>query len=401
MMFLRTRSRRSVGILTVLILILTSGNALASVSVDAPAPRPRVEAASAVLMDAATDEILFTKAPNQRRAIASTTKIMTAIVVIERARLGAKLRVPAAVTRVGESSAELVRGERRTVQQLLYAMMLQSANDAAAALAIYVGRSLRGFVAMMNRKAAGLGAKRTHFANPHGLTAPRNYSTARDLAVIAAYGLKNPIFSRVVKTKQAKIPGPGRKYSRVFVNHNRLLWDFRGAIGVKTGYTVPAGNCLVAAARRGPTTLVAVALGSPSAAAAYRTTVSLLRYGFSGYRSEQLLTEGEICARLPVTGLAGDTVNLLAARTVTARLFGGRSGTTVTAVVSKQASLPIAKGEVLGEAQVRRDGAVLATAQLVAERDVDAPNFWDRLAGVWSQGLRQLPTRASAQGALR
>lgn len=363
------------------------------------ASRPRLPRVSAVLMDAETGQFLFARAADKRRQIASTTKIMTAIVVTERADMDATVTVAPGATKVGESSAELIPRERRTVRELLYATMLKSANDAATALSIFVGRSVRGFASMMNEKARVIGARRTHFANPHGLTAPRHYSTARDLALMAAYGLKNPMFARVVRAKKTRIPWPKHPYPRIFTNHNKLLWSYRGAIGVKTGYTVLAGNCLVAAARRGSTTLVVVVLGASSADEAYKTAGALLNYGFSGYKWERLLTKGARYGEMSIPELAGERVGLVASRSVRRKVFADAGPVTVTAVVSRQARLPISRGEFLGEAQVRQRKRVLDRVPLMADRDVDAPNLWDRLVALCSARAHELGYGAASAGA--
>lgn len=385
---------RWVSLLLAGLLVLGHGTVPASVQA-VPAKKPKsVPAAATVLMDADTTEVLAAKNPDVRRPIASTTKIVTAIVVVENAKLNDVVRVPAAAARVGESSAELAAGERRTVRQLLYALMLKSANDAATALAIYVAKSLPRFSKMMNARATQLGARRTHFVNPHGLTAPGNYSTARDLALVTSYALKNPVFARLVRTKRAKIPWPKHSYPRVFKNHNRLLWDFAGAVGVKTGFTIPAGHCLVGAARRGDTTLVAVTLGAFSSDDALNLTASALRRGFAGYRREELLVAGRAYGRWTPPELGGTHVNLVAERAAEADLFRGASGVSFRPVLSSDATLPVAKGETLGRVEVRRNGAVLATAPLASAGSLDAPSLWDDLGVVWSRRLRQLSATA-------
>jgi len=391
-----SKTRPSIRASALILAILTVASTVpASAAPRAAAKKPpQPLAPSAILMDARTNEVLYARGSDVRRPIASTTKIMTAIIVIEKAKLGSKVRVAAAAANVGESSAELVKGERRTVKELLYALMLQSANDAAAALAIYVGKSLRGFVKMMNSKAIDVGAKRTHFANPHGLTAPRNYSTARDLALMASFGLKDPCFARTVRTKSVKIPWPKHPSPRVFKNHNKLLWDLEGAVGVKTGYTSPAGHCLVGAAKNGPTTLIAVALGCATSADAYAVTSALLRRGFARYETDEVITKGRVYESLSLTDLAGQRVNLIADHTVAPKLYDGDDGVELVPTVSRDATLPITRGQVLGKVEAKRHDVVLASAPLVADRDADLPTFWSQLSAVWSQRLRVLSTLA-------
>ncbi len=354
--------------------------------------RPIVPAASTVLMDGETGEILFEKAAEVRRPIASTTKILTAIVVLQQADLDKPFRVPATAAKVGESSAQLIAGEKRTPRELLYALLLRSANDAGAALAIHVGGSIKGFSQMMNDKAAEIGAKRTHFSNPHGLTAPRNYSTAGDLALITAYAMKNATFASIVKTKTKKIPWPKHRYPRVFTNHNKLLWRLPGAIGVKTGYTIPAGNCLVAAARRRSTTLIAVSLKSASAEDAYLSTSFLLNWGFSNYKPGPRIEKGKTYISLPVAQLPGVTEPLVAAADAVAKVFGDSAETTISCLVPVEAHAPITKGEAMGEARLVRDGRVVGSVPLLASQTLDAPTLWDRLAAIGlASGRRARP----------
>jgi len=389
----RLRSSRLTAVLAAVLIIL--GGLPPSLGAAKPvAPKPAPTAKAMILMDAETGEVLYEKSPDARRPIASTTKIMTAILVAEKVTLSKRIRVSPAAARVGESSMELVAGERRTIRELLYAMMLKSANDAAAALGIHIGKTLPRFATMMNRKAAQVGAHRTRFANPHGLTAPHSYSTARDLAIIASYGLRNPAFAKVVKTKQVKIPWPKHSYPRVFKNHNKLLWEFPGAIGVKTGYTNPAGHCLVGAARRGPTTLVAVVLGAPNSADALSLTAGLLRKGFAGYQSTELIERGRPYGELSFVDTYGRAVGLLANRDVMAECYDGDSGVVNVCVVSSEATLPISRGQTLGRVEARRGDAVLGSAPVVADRDLDAPTFWDRFGIVWSARLRELARTA-------
>jgi len=352
-------------------------------------------------MDAETGEVLFEKAADKRRPVASTTKILTALVVLDRTQLSAALTVPAAAAAIGESSAQLVKGERRTVRELLYALLLRSANDAAGALAIHVGKSIPGFARMMNEKAVHIGATRTHFSNPHGLTAPRHYSTARDLALITAYGLRNPTFAEIVRTKEKKIPWPRHRYPRVFTNHNKLLWRMPEAIGVKTGYTIPAGNCLVGAAQRGETKLIAVVLGCGSASDAYLSASFLLNYGLSGYKAASSIMKGKTYATLPVRQLPGMSAELIAADTAVPNAFADGRETTLTCLVPLEARPPVSRGECLGEARIVRDGKVLASVPLVAKTDIDAPTLWDRLAAVCLNSARSSGNLSSQETSTR
>ena len=236
------------------------------------APPPQVSAKSAALLDGTTGEFLYEKNGDQRALIASTTKIMTGLLVCEAGDLGRTVTVPETAAGTEGSSMYLKSGETLTRRELLYGMMLHSGNDAALTLAISVSGSEAAFVRQMNRRACALNLTQTHFANPHGLDSGENYSTALDLARLAQAALQNEQFRAVVSTKTITCAG------RTLTNHNKLLWRYDGCIGVKTGYTRHAGRILVSAAERGGRMLIAVTISDPDD---WRDHVSLLDYGFA------------------------------------------------------------------------------------------------------------------------
>ena len=215
---------------------------------------------AAVLTDAESGRVLYDKAAHVKLPIASTTKMITALVVREHKRLSDKVVISAEAANVGEQGIELVPGETLTVEQLLNALLIQSANDVAYALAQGTAGSVEAFSALMNKKAAELGANDSHFVNPHGLDQSGHYSTAYDLAVIGRALMKDPVLAKIVVTPHYSIPfPPGRAGMRIAQNHNEILTQYSGANGIKTGYTVPAGWCLVASAQRdGKSLIVAV-----------------------------------------------------------------------------------------------------------------------------------------------
>ncbi|MBI3779723.1 MAG: D-alanyl-D-alanine carboxypeptidase [candidate division NC10 bacterium] len=261
-----------------------------------------LSAASALLMDGDTGAILFARNHRERRPPASTTKIMTALLILEEGRLDDKVVITERATGVGGTGLGLKRGQRIRLRDLLWAILLRSANDAALAAAEHVGGTEERFVARMNSKAISLGMEGTHFTNPHGLDHPEHYSTAYDLALLARQAQRNPTFARMVQTREVRLEietgrnGRGVK-RRLLRTHNRLLGQFFGADGVKTGYTERAGRCLVASATRGEHQLIAVLLND-----SYRWTEAavLLEYGF----------------------------DLLGGRAPSLRVFGGGSGDT-------------------------------------------------------------------------
>ena len=252
-------------------------------SSSAGSPPPlRVRAPTAILVDLRTGAVLFAKHPDQRRPVASVVKIMTAMLVLERARLSDVVGVSRGAARAAPTRLGLEPRERITVGDLLWGLLLWSGNDASVALAEHVSGSLSAFKALMNARAHALGLRDTYFAGPSGLD-DRGYSTVRDVAVLARAALRNPVFARIVSTRRHWIPGPARQIHRLR-NLNDLLRTYRGAVGVKTGYTQAAGNCVVGAATRGRRSLLAVVLGDPARTrwrAAYADVRRLLDYGFA------------------------------------------------------------------------------------------------------------------------
>ena len=241
------------------------------------APPPQVSAKSAALLDGTTGECLYVKNGEQRALIASTTKIMTGLLVCEAGELDRTVTVPDAAVGLEGSSMYLKKDETLTRRDLLYGMMLHSGNDAALTLAISISGSEAAFVRQMNLRARALGLTQTHFANPHGLDSGENYSTALDLAHLAQAALQNAQLRAVVSTKTAVCAG------RTLTNHNKLLWRYDGCIGVKTGYTRHAGRILVSAAERGESQLIAVTLADPDD---WRDHAALLDFGFAVLASQ-------------------------------------------------------------------------------------------------------------------
>jgi D-alanyl-D-alanine carboxypeptidase len=258
-------------------------------------PDADLTARAAVLMDASTGKLLYQKDPDLRLPPASTTKVVTAIVTLEsRRKLSESLTVSKAATRVPASKLYLRPGQTITIEHLLYGILLSSANDASMVLAEGIAGSVESFAELMTTKAHNIGAVNTHFTNPHGLTAPDHYSTARDLAILFRYAMKNATFREIVQTKISSVKSNSiiRKRTvarRISVrNHNRLLWNFDGAIGGKTGYTLAAQKCFVGAVVRNGVTLIVSILGARDQ---WGDTKKLLEYGFDNYQTLQAATQ--------------------------------------------------------------------------------------------------------------
>lgn len=259
------------------------GSAVPAAVAPSPSPRklrvrkgvPRVGATSVILEDLSTGRIVFERRADERLPIASLTKIMTAMLVLKATRPSERVRVSRKAAAQEPTSLGLRAGQRISVANLMWGLLLHSANDAAVALAEHVGGTVRAFDALMNRRAAALGMGETRFASPNGLN-DRGYSTARDVATLTGWAFRSPAFDRLVGTKRRRIVLSGKRV--VLRNLNDLLWTYRGALGVKTGYTTKAGWCLAAIARRRDATLLEVLLHDRREP--FADGAALLDYGF-------------------------------------------------------------------------------------------------------------------------
>ena len=332
---------------------------------------PRVGGRAYLVVSASGDTLLQYHA-DARVPIASITKLMTVLVTRERAKLDDVVTVGRQAAETGESSINLKRGQRFTVRELIEAALIQSANDAAVALAQYVGHgSVKTFVAMMNAKARALGLTETHFANPDGLDAAGHYSSARDVTRLAQILMHDPFVRSVVRQRVAHITG------RTLHTWNDLLTTFPGLIGVKTGHTGAAGWSEVAAAQGRGVTIYATLLGEPSRSVRNADLAQLLAWGLAQYRVVSIVSTGRVyaTARVPWGKRA---LRLVAAREVAHVARVGRSMTerVVTPVV---VSLPVRRGQRLGEVRVYDRGKLVARVPLVADRSIGRPGTVGRV----------------------
>ena len=325
-------------------------------------------AQSALLMNANTGEILFRQNDSARLPMASTTKIMTALVAVESLPLDTPVTVTEEAVGVEGSSIYLTEGETLTLESLLYALMMESANDAAVAIAVAVSGSVEAFAEKMNQRAASLGLTDTHFTNPHGLDHAEHYTTARELALIAREALKHETLVSIMSTQRKTIPHEGTGGVRLMLNHNKLLRTYEGAIGVKTGFTKKSGRCLVSAARRGEVTLIAVTI---KASNDWRDHTAMLDYGFLRYTSVTLCDEDFFSAPLPV--VAGDREYIMAENAASLTISLPRDHGPIRCVVElpRFEFAPISAGsavgrlvfyEAMGQGSLRELGSVPLTA---------------------------------------
>ena len=331
-------------------------------------PAPSVSAKSAVLIEASSGEILWSKNADQRLPMASTTKIMTALVAIEHGDVKRTVSVSPAAVGVEGSSVYLYPNEKMTLEDLIYAMLLESANDAAAAIAIEVGGSIEGFAELMNRKAEDLGLKDTHFENPHGLDGETHYTTARELALIAREAYSNNTLKSIFSTYKRTIPLNGTEGVRLLINHNKLLKSYEGATGIKTGFTKKSGRCLVSAAERDGLSLIAVTL---NASDDWQDHKSMLDHGFSLIEAKTLCNQGEYTYAVAVAGGKDDHVVVKNLDTV--RLILPRNEHKIEYKIELPRFLyaPVQEGEVVGRIVFYLDGKEIAHSNLITASSVE------------------------------
>ena len=344
---------------------------------------PQVTARAWLVQNGATGEVLLRHNERARLPIASITKLMTVLVALERARLDELVTVAPEAAAVGESSIRLRPGERVAVRDLVEAALIESANDAANALAYHAGRGSRErFVALMNAKARRLGLRETHFVRPDGLDVPGHVSSARDVTKLARVAMQRPVV-RAIVARRTDVAA-GRRVS----TWNDLLSTFPGAIGVKTGHTAAAGWSQVAAVRGRGLTIYATILGSPARATRNADLAELLSWGLSRYRVVRLVAPGRVYARASAPyGLP--PVRLVAARPLVRVVRLGRP--LVERVVAPSAvSLPVADGERLGTVRVYEARKLVGARPLVAARGVARPGFLGRARWTAGEALRNL-----------
>lgn len=320
-----------------------------------------ISAECAILIDAQTGRVLYEKQAEEKSLIASTTKIMTALVICEQTNVLDRVKIPKEAVGIEGSSMYLKEGEVLTVQELLYGLMLQSGNDAAVALAIYCGGTVEGFTELMNDKAHRLGMTQSHFANPNGLDSPGNYSTARDMALLTAYAMQNPIFAQTVSTKTITIG------ERCLRNHNKLLWQLEGANGVKTGYTKAAGRILISSVTRMGRQLIAVTFNDPND---WQDHKELIEDGFSRFTVQQLVHRGQTLGQLELAGGQEESVDLIAAEDFSYSLAQGER-VTISLPEAGFAYAPVAEGQEAGFAHILVDGTAVAKVPLVYGKTIE------------------------------
>lgn len=325
-------------------------------------------------------QVLWARDADAERAMASTTKIMTAVVALERVRdLTENVRVASEAASVGEADVGLRSGQTVAFGRLVEAMLVRSGNDAAIALAIHIAGSQDAFVALMNEKAAALGLSHTHFSNVHGLDEDGHRTSAADLASLARYAMRNPAFREAVSRTSVSVPKADGSGDELFESSNRLLTAFEGANGVKTGWTNDAGYCLVASAARDGVELVAVILGARTEKGRFTEAERLLGWGFKHYAMRTLTSVDATAALVTVSDYLDVTVPAVVGESTSTPVFDLWGEVGFSLDVASEIEAPVAAGERLGTLNVTQGGRLLAQVPVIASRDVPAPTFIERI----------------------
>jgi len=321
---------------------------------------------AAILIDAKSGQVIYAYQPDTRLPIASTTKVMTALLVLEQAALNSPVVISDNAVRVEGTRVYLEPRESQTVENLLYASLLNSANDSATALGEYLGQGSKDtFAMMMNQRAASIGVTNTNFTNATGLTEDNHYSTARDMALIAREAMRIPKFREIVSTRTH--PWVGEKYQSSLVNLNRLLWTYPGITGIKTGYTKAAKNCLIASAQRDGQELISVVLGGGGDI--WEQAATLLDYGFDRFAPAILVNQGQIITNLDLKDQR--QVALLASRSLQVSLPRGREVLPQSQIsINSDFKLPLSAGTQIGEITYEIEGQSLEPIPLILAEDV-------------------------------
>jgi len=344
---------------------------------------PRISASAAIVMDVESGRILYEKNAYTRRSIASTTKIMTAILALENGNDDEDVLISKRAASIGGSTVDLKEGKTYKLKDLMYAMMLRSGNDAAIAIAEHIGGSVELFAEMMNRKAAEIGAVNTNFVTPHGLDDPQHYSTPYDLALITQYALKNEKFCKIVSTKYSVFNGKN------IINTNEMLGLYPWADGVKTGYTGQAGRCLVTSATRNNWKIISVVLGCPTRTIRAQNSKLLLDYAFDNYKNYEYLKKGQQLQQVDIHKGMVDKVPLYSDVDITIPLKADEvNNVKVVYNIPKEVEAPLIRNTKVGTVDFVLEGKILASTDLINYETVERKDFYyyfDKIFRTWAR----------------
>lgn len=361
--------KRYLNLFLILMMVALLAHAPAALAEDPPAP-PAIGARSALLINADNGQVLFSQNPDERLPMASTTKMMTALIIAEETSdMNALVTTSQRAAEVGESSIWLTAGEQLSVHEMLMGMLIQSGNDAATALAEYNAGSVEAFVEKMNGRAAELGMTGTHFTNPHGLDEPGHYTTASDFIILARQFSRHPELLEIVKCPDATIPKAGEPAGRLLINHNHLLDIYPVINGIKTGYTDAAGQCIIISASNNGVNLLLAYLGADSLARRNEEVIALVDYGFGLYHEETVIEQGGEYAYVGIPYNRDGQLRLVAQEGMTGQVFYSHSVDHRT-IVPEEVVLPVRKGDKVGLVSAYEGDTFLGSTYLVATEDI-------------------------------
>ena len=349
-----------------------------------------VSAKSAILINGTTGEVIFSKNVNEQLPMASTTKIMTALLLAEKNTPQKQVTVTKRMVSVEGSSMGLLPNDKVTYNDLLYGMLLASGNDAANSVAYLLGGSIEGFAKLMNSKAKEIGLLHTNFVTPSGLDDDNHYTTARDMAILARFAMQNDAFRTAASSKTAVLNYGNPPYRRQITNHNKLLNLYDGAIGVKTGFTKKSGRCLVSAAKRNEAYLIAVTLNAPND---WQDHAAMFDYGFEKLNLITLNNQDDFL-KIPV--LSGDfnEVFVKLPKTTVAVSNENQEDFCVQTIAPDFLFAPINKGEKIGKMIVKYKGEIISQKDLFCEKDISvlktSKNFFQRFFEIYTLFLKQI-----------
>lgn len=326
---------------------------------------PSISAESAILIESESKRILFEYNPYIRLPMASTTKIMTALLALEKGNIHDKIKIDSDSVGVEGSSIYLYEGEIISLEDLLYGLILRSGNDAAIAIGKHIGGNIDSFVNMMNEKAKEIGAINTNFVNPHGLHDDKHYTTAYDLAIITSKAMEIEKFKEISGTKSWIA---NREKNHLFYNKNKTLWEYEGGDGVKTGYTTKAGRCLVTSATREGVQLIAVVLNDYNW---FQDCYALMDYGFDNYKSYVILDKGQFIRTVPVIYGDKKEVSAIVEKPFKYPLTEEElEKIKVDFNVKESIIAPVNKGDILGDVNVYLEGRLIYKGNIIADKDI-------------------------------
>lgn len=339
---------------------------------------PNVTAASAIVIEASTGHVIYARNPDAPMFPASTTKMMTLIMALERGGLDEIVEVSANASAAEGSTLWLDPGEHIPLNDLLYGMIMVSANDASVAIAEHIGGSVANFAAAMTARAHELGAVNSNFTNPHGLPDDNHYTTARDLALLASHGLKLIGFEQIVTQQEAAFGWIHDDENKLLRSENQLLWMYNGCNGIKTGYTERAGRCVICSARRNGIQLISVVLDGLYM---WNDSIIMLDYGFENISSETLVKPDEIVTTLPIISGRRKSMPVKTAGEIVVPIFKNDDAYQINYDIPEFLTAPITNGESIGKVRVMIDGKEIASTDVVTTADVEQKSFFRLILG--------------------